>query len=141
MLETDLDILRNFKPMTAEERDKRLADHPVLGNSVCRQCDLCLPCPEGIPIPDVFRCEGWCDRQMRDRKPRSTPDYALRERLCFWFDNRSWAVEEYSRLKVRADACTSCGECVPRCPYGLQIIEKLEYTHFKLRHESKRIPS
>ena len=31
--------------------------------------------------------------------------------------------------------CTACGDCVPRCPYGLDVIGKLDNAHYKLIRE------
>ncbi len=141
MLKKDLDIVNRFKPMTDEEKDRLYRENSVLGNYICRQCGLCVPCPEGIDIPRVFLYEGWYDRQLRDRVIRTAPDFALRDRLRFWFDNRDKAKEAYAKLEVKADACTKCGECMPKCPYNIDIISKLENAHYKLTREvSSSIP-
>ena len=89
----------------------------------------------GIDIPKIFLYEGWYDRQLRDRVIRETPDFALRDRLRFWFDNREKAREAYSKLPVKAGACTGCGECIPKCPYNIDIIAKLENWAYKLERE------
>ena len=141
MLEKDLKIVDNFTPMTEEEKENLFNKNPILGNYICRQCDLCLPCPEGIDIPKIFLYEGWYDRQLRDRVVRESPDFALRDRLRFWFDNRDKARKAYSKLDVKADACTRCEECIPKCPYGIDIISKLDNAHYKLMREvSSSIP-
>jgi predicted aldo/keto reductase-like oxidoreductase len=132
----DLEIVRKFKPMSEREKEDLFKNNPVLGNYVCRLCNRCLPCPEGIDIPKIFLYEGWYDRQMRDRIIRTTPEFALRDRLRFWFDTREKAREAYEGLNVKADACTFCGECTPRCPYGIDVISKLDYAHFKMTNES-----
>lgn len=59
-------------------------------------------------------------------------DYALRERLRFWFGNKQLAMERYESLKVKADRCTSCGHCSPKCPYGIDIVKKLALADYKL---------
>jgi predicted aldo/keto reductase-like oxidoreductase len=141
MLEKDLKIVKKFKPMSEKEKESLFAKNPVLGNYVCRRCSKCLPCPEGVDIVDVFGLEGIYDRQLRDRTIRSAPEFALRDRLRFWFDNRERAREEYRSLKGKADTCTRCGECIPKCPYGIDIPGKLENAHFKLtREESFMMP-
>jgi len=45
------------------------------------------------------------------------------------------AKKAYSKLEYKADFCISCGVCIPKRPYGIDIISKLEYTHFKLIDE------
>ncbi len=52
MLEKDLKIVNNFRPMSEDEKERLFDNNPILGNYVCRQCNLCLPCPEGIDIPN-----------------------------------------------------------------------------------------
>jgi predicted aldo/keto reductase-like oxidoreductase len=39
---------------------------------------------------------------------------------------RAWAKKLYSGLEVKADACSGCGECEPKCPSKLPIQNKLQ---------------
>jgi predicted aldo/keto reductase-like oxidoreductase len=133
LLEQDLAWAEAFTPLTDVERQQLFMDAPELGNYVCRLCDKCLPCPEGIDIPRLFELEGIYDRQMWDGVVRDPADFALRNRLRFWFEyNDKRARAAYAGVAVKADACTNCGDCEPRCPYGLPIVRKLRHTHAKL---------
>ncbi len=128
----DISIVDNFKPMSKKSMENLYFRAPELNSYVCRQCNKCLPCPEGINIPKIFEYEGWYDRQMRDYKPHEAPDYALRERLAFWFGNQNEAKEAYKSMDKNYTDCTNCGLCEERCPYDLQVIDKLRLVHFKL---------
>lgn len=132
MLQKDLEFANNFKPMTAEEEQKLFMNAPELGKYVCRQCGKCLPCPEGIPITEIFKYEGYFDRQMRDGEVRDAAEFALRDRLRFWFDNKDMAIDKYAALDIKADKCTNCGQCTPRCPYNIEIVQKLRIADYKL---------
>ncbi len=132
MLADDLRYAEEFEPLTREQADTLAANAPELGTHVCRQCGLCMPCPAGIDIPEVFRLEGWYDRQMGNGQVDDTADYALRERLKFWFGNQGIAREKYATVPIRADQCTHCGVCTPRCPYGLDVEGKLAHADYKL---------
>ena len=85
-------------------KEKLIAQAKKLGEGFCRSCGYCLPCSQGISIPDVFRLEGYYVR------------YGLKE----------WAREQYAQLPVKAEACIECEECLPRCPYHLPIIKDLK---------------
>lgn len=131
LLEQDLAWAEAFAPLSDAEREQ-LTEAPELGNYVCRLCGECLPCPEGIDIPRIFIMEGWYDRQMWDGVVRDPGDYWMRQTLRFWFMNEERARAAYAALDIKADACTQCGECEPRCPYDLPIVAKLEHAHYKL---------
>jgi predicted aldo/keto reductase-like oxidoreductase len=132
MLELDLKLAEEFKPMSEAEKESLYQDAPELGNYVCRQCDKCLPCPENINIPHIFMLEGYFDRQMRDGDVRDPAEFALRDRLRFWFGNSERAQAEYEQLAVKVDACTKCGICSERCPYGIDVVRKLHIADYKL---------
>jgi len=131
MLEADLRFAEEFQPMSKAEVDELFTDAPELGNYVCRQCNKCLPCPEGLNIPDIFKYEGYYDRQMADGVVTNAAEFALKERLRFWFDNRGEATKRYMGLYGRADKCNACGECMPRCPYKIDIIRKMSIVDYK----------
>ena len=132
MLDADLQYVESFKPMTEEEKDGLYTTAPELGKYICRQCNKCLPCPENIDIPLICKLEGYYDRQMRDGIVRDPSDFALRDRLRFWFSNDKRARAEYAALDVKADRCTECGLCNERCPYQIDVIKKMHIADYKL---------
>ena len=77
------------------------------GKGFCRNCGYCLPCPEGIAIPEIFRFEGYYKR------------YGLKQ----------WAMDQYRTLPVKADVCTVCEQCVELCPYDVSIPQRLKEAH------------
>jgi uncharacterized protein len=135
MLETDLRFAEEFTPMTEEEMELLYKNASELGNYVCRQCKECLPCPEGIPINDIFKFEGYYDRQMADGIVTNASDYALKDRLRFWFGNKGMAMERYAAMNIKADSCTKCGICMTKCPYSIDIIRKLSIADYKLANK------
>ena len=131
-LQKDIQFIDSLEGMSEGEKENLYIKAPELGQYVCRQCGKCLPCPEKIDIPRIFLLEGQWDRQMADGVVREPGEYALRDRLRFWFGNQDYAQEGYKRVDPSALACNECSECIPRCPYHLPIIEKLKIAHQKL---------
>jgi len=122
----DIDAARRFKPMTKEEEEEWFRIAPELGNFVCRQCGKCLPCPVGIDIPKVFLVEGAFDRQVMDGVDRGEEENKWRYTLAHWYGNERWAKMLYDDLAVKPTACLKCGQCEPRCPYEIPIINRIE---------------
>ncbi len=90
--------------LSEEEKEQLVKKASELGQTFCRRCGYCLPCPQKINIPQVFLMEGYYSR----------------------YDLVDWALERYNGMEVKADACKKCGICEKRCPYELPIREMLE---------------
>ena len=110
-LEENLQVGRELRELTMEEIRSLMECVGKAGKGFCRNCGYCLPCPEGIPIPDIFRIEGYWAR----------------------YNLKGWAREQYRSLAVKADACSGCEQCLEACPYGVAIPEKLKTAHEALR--------
>lgn len=132
LLYKDLSYAKQFKPLSETEREKLFQEANELGDYVCRQCDKCIVCPEGINIKEVFKYEGYFDRQMRDGRVRDAAEFALRDRLRFWFGNQKIAQSKYDQLSKNASHCNKCGMCSSKCPYGIDIINKMSMVDYKL---------
>jgi len=90
----------------------------ALGADYCTGCRQCLPCPADINIPELLRLNNllrayelvdWC----KDR-------YKFMGNAGTWYPG------------VKADQCTECGECEPRCPERVPIIRLLQALHEEL---------
>lgn len=104
-------LANNYQPLSAEEEQILAEEVQSLGKSFCRRCEYCLPCPEGIRIPQVFILEGYVTR------------YNLAE----------WAQGRYAAMDSNAATCAECGLCESRCPYQLPIRDMLKRAHSHLQ--------
>ncbi|MDR1016369.1 MAG: aldo/keto reductase [Coriobacteriales bacterium] len=77
----------------------------------CSACGYCLPCPNGVDIPQVFKLYN--DYTRHGKSINEGQFY--RERLMP--DGRA------------GDQCTACGHCVPLCTQGLDIPALIAAAH------------
>ncbi len=73
---------------------------------VCLRCGYCLPCPQGIDVPEVFRALDVY---------QSYPENLRRQGLVL-----------YQSLDVKPGECAECRECRADCPAGLDIPGRLK---------------
>ena len=96
-----------FQGSYALSRDEKLEIEEIrkqYDKSFCRRCDYCQPCSEEIPIQIVLGLPSMIKRMG----PSSF--------------NIPFVVNAINK----AGDCTECGECMPRCPYGLPIPELIK---------------
>jgi predicted aldo/keto reductase-like oxidoreductase len=102
-------IARGFEGLREDEkRITRFGELPP--EPFCRECGLCMPCPEFIEIPMVLRLH----------------------KLFSYYGLRDYASKKYRGLPTKAYFCNRCGECESRCPYHLPIMDMLKKTDEEL---------
>jgi predicted aldo/keto reductase-like oxidoreductase len=106
-LEENVRVGKRLRELSTEEIREFMEKAGDAGKGFCRNCGYCLPCPEGVPIPDVFRYES----------------YYLHYGL------ETWAKAQYATLPTNARGCSECQKCLDRCPYGVSIPTALKNAH------------
>ncbi|MDH6059045.1 aldo/keto reductase [Chrysosporum bergii ANA360D] len=96
----------------------------ALKTEQCSQCYACLPCPENINIPEVLRLRNLA--VAYDMQEYGKYRYGMFENAGHWFPG------------MKANKCTECGECLPRCPENLNIPGLLDDAHQRLSGKTKR---
>jgi predicted aldo/keto reductase-like oxidoreductase len=104
-VEEIINVVNGSWKLTASERKRIREIHEHMSPRFCRQCEECLPCPQGVPIHALMYLinlyELW------------PPD---------WFF--SWRYVTDSTAKAKG--CDQCGECEKNCPYNLPIREMMK---------------
>jgi len=100
-------------PLTEKQQQRmlqRLEQIDRQAREFCTACGYCMPCKHGVDIPGNFQLLN----QVR------------------FFGRLQWARERYGQLAKHkegdrsAGACKRCGECLPKCPNKVPIIDQLQ---------------
>jgi predicted aldo/keto reductase-like oxidoreductase len=73
----------------------------------CVYCNHCLPCPSEIDIASVNKYLDIAVLDKNDIPPGTT--------------------HHYRELKRHASDCVECGSCEERCPFGVPVIENMQW--------------
>jgi len=100
----ELEELVRFPSARAEEKafGAELAASAWSLKGGCVYCNHCLPCPVGIDVGGTLRLAAAAEQGVSEEVRR-----------------------EYDALPARASDCVECGECVERCPFGVDVMEAM----------------
>ncbi len=115
-LEDNLRIFDASEPHVWTDADETLVDqiNSVYGKRVrvgCTGCGYCMPCPQGVNIPEIFKIYN--DASLSDWDLYGQTYY----NLVAISSNRD------------ASRCVGCRLCESRCPQGIAIVETLMAAH------------
>ena len=120
-LDQFLQCIREGVELTDERRARIEQDRKELRGGFCRGCGYCMPCPAGIEINQCARIS-----LMVRRAPAA-----------------EWLTEEWQQKMHQIENCLHCGQCMSKCPYGLNTPELLQANYedyWKVLAASKRNP-
>lgn len=120
----ELDLPDLGEELRIKEEIDRLQARRAIDPNQCSQCYQCLPCPESIHIPEVLRLRNLATAY--DMTSFGEYRYRMFENAGHWFPGN------------KANRCTDCGDCLPRCPEELDIPKLLRETHDRLNGKSGR---
>ncbi len=95
-------LYRAPQPLSEADRANMEKIRAELGKRFCHRCGYCLPCEQGVRIPEVMMFRSILKRMHHER-----------------------AVNFSKDPLGTVESCTECGECIERCPYDLPIPEML----------------
>ncbi len=108
MLRENIETVNSFQGLGSDDfarMDAILDEFSSLGKQFCTACGYCKDCPTGVDIPGNFGLYNTANV------------YGLTD----------YARAQYAAMEAgkRADACVRCGECEPKCPNTLPIMDQL----------------
>jgi hypothetical protein len=109
-----LDIYERENLITPEDRAEMARYRQELGDTFCRRCEYCQPCPQGVMVTPAM-LYGIVAHRMG---PNQAAKFA-------------------AKIMESVQNCLECRECEARCPYGLPIPETIHH-HLALYEEHCR---
>lgn len=105
--ESELDEFLSYQECPPQLDDLMRAeiekDREELSGGFCRGCGYCMPCPAGIEINNCARMS-----LMLRRAPKE-----------------GWLSPAWQEKMKRIEDCLHCGQCIKKCPYGLNTPQLL----------------
>ena len=98
----------------------------------CTTCRYCMPCPEGVNIPELFNILNLLNQ------------YGEKTRVgfCDYYNSLPKTQEELEKSDRKnsgsANLCIECGECLEKCPQQIEIPDELKKVR-SIFEESRKI--
>ncbi|MFX0006115.1 MAG: aldo/keto reductase [Promethearchaeota archaeon] len=89
----------------------------------CTSCRYCLPCPNGVAIPWIFRLLNELGYWGERRRDLLISFYNRCAKTQEEFEKR---LSEEEEVEGAASLCTKCGECLEKCPQQIDIPDVME---------------
>jgi uncharacterized protein len=115
MVQENAETASNLQDLTRDELsaiNAAMEQNKKLAELYCTGCNYCMPCPNDINIPLNFQI-------MNYHRVYGLTDYA---RSQYRHIGSGWMSGK------RADECTECGLCEPKCPQKIAIRSQLKET-------------
>ena len=101
----------------------------------CTSCRYCLPCPQGVSIPWVFRFLNDLAYWGEERKARISFFY---DRMAKTQEALEEGLSKGDEVDGAASLCIQCGECLEKCPQQIDIPDIMEKTN-AIFEEGKKV--
>lgn len=99
LFDEDWREFQQWRPLDQADEDRIAQIRQEYDQVFCRRCDYCQPCTEEIPIQLVVNVRSLVKRMGKEVFEKGP----------------------FRATILKGNDCTECGECLPRCPYGLPI--------------------
>lgn len=116
MVEENVRVASNASQLSEQEIESvkaSLEQNKRLAELYCTGCNYCMPCPNGVNIPQNFQL-------MNYHKVYGLTDFAK--------DEYKKMSNDPSSKSKNAEACIDCGLCEEKCPQKIKIREQLRET-------------
>ncbi len=120
MVEENCATAGHEEPLSEEERlhvIEVLAESAELAKLYCTGCGYCMPCPNDVDIPGNFSA-------MNLHRVFGLTELAKRNYKGLGKKRQ----KDGTFVEAWAAACIECGECEPKCPQEIPIIDQLKET-------------
>lgn len=117
MVEENVTVASSEKTLTTDEMAEinRISQlYKERSDLVCTNCGYCKPCPHEVNIPLVFELLNYY--RVYGLEKHAIDVYSQIGKVP-WFPGKT------------GEACTECGECLPKCPQNIEIVDQLKTAH------------